>query len=496
MQIYNTMTKKKEIFEPHEKNKVRIYVCGPTVYDYIHIGNARPMIVFDTFRRYLEFLSYEVIYVSNFTDIDDKIIKKANDSNMTTKEITEKYIRECKTDMENLNIEEATYNPLATEEVDSMIEFISNLISKGYAYKVEDGTVYFDTSKSVEYGKLSHKNIDELKSGYREIKITGEDNKKNRNDFVLWKPMKEGEPYYDSPFGKGRPGWHTECCVMAPKYCGGVLDVHAGGEDLIFPHHENEIAQFEALFEKPYSKYWMHNAFLNINNEKMSKSLGNFFIVRDVLNKFDGNVLRLFMLSTHYRTKLNFSFELMESAKSAYERIKNCVNNIKFLILNSGNSVVPINLKEKIFYNKDEFNEYLNDIKLCDDFNENEKEVINKVIEHIEKYFKSLDDDLNTADAISEIYEVVRIANQNLKDNDELIYMLFLYDIIGMMLTILGIEIVEDRDIDIDVEKYIEERNEAKKNKDYKKADEIRDFLLTKGIELEDTRQGVKWRKI
>ncbi len=497
MKIYNTLTNKKEEFVPHKKNLVRMYVCGPTVYDLIHIGNARPMIVFDSFRRYLEFLGYEVIYVSNFTDIDDKIIKKAIDTNSTQKEVSNKYIEECKMDMKNMNIKEATFTPYATDEIKDMILFISELIDLGFAYKVSDGTVYFDTSKVSDYGKLSKKNIDDLKSGFREITVTGSLSKKNYTDFVLWKPKKENEPYYDSPFCEGRPGWHTECCVMAPKYCGGALDIHAGGEDLIFPHHENEIAQFEAVFKEPFSKYWMHNAFLNINNEKMSKSLGNFFTVRDILNKFDGNIFRLFMLSTHYRVMLNFSFDLMESAKKSFERIENCILNIEFLIKKLGNRVENFYNDDELFENKLEFYEYINDVLSANsDLNSDEIDIINKIKNYVDIYFDKLDDDFNTADAITQIYEIVKIVNQTANEKSNLLFLLFCFEVIGTLLGILGIKISIKNNIDVEIESLIEERNIARKNKDFKRADEIRNLLIEQGIELEDTRQGVKWKRI
>lgn len=496
MKIYNTLTRTKEEFKTIEENKVRIYVCGPTVYDLIHIGNARPMIVFDTFRRYLLFLGYEVCFVSNFTDIDDKIINRVNELNTTSSELSQKYISECKKDMSDMNIMKATYNPLATEEINEMIHFIDELIKKGYAYKVPNGTVYFDTSKSKEYGKLSHKNIDELVSGLRELKVTGEDDKKNFSDFVLWKPKKEGEPYWESPFCDGRPGWHTECCVMAPKYCNGNLDIHAGGEDLIFPHHENEIAQYESLHEGNYANYWMHNAFLNINNKKMSKSLNNFLTVRDILSKINGSELRLLMLSTHYRMMLNFSLtddnsNSLKLAKSSYERISNCIKNLKFIL-----TKINLQIADDVIDTKKELDEYLADIKTCDEFSAEEKNTINQAIEYVDKYFEKLNDDFNTSDAITQIYEIVRLANQTVNEQSNQIYILFFYQILMCLISIFGLKINNDEVLDEDIEKLIEERNEARKNKDFNRADEIRQELLNKGIELEDTRQGVKWKRI
>ena len=493
MKIYNTLTRKKEEFKTIEKNKVKMYVCGPTVYDYIHIGNARPMIVFDAFRRYLEFIGYQVNFVSNFTDIDDKIINRANELKITSEELSKKYIDECKKDMNALNIMEATYNPLATNEINDMINLIEELIKKDYAYVASDGTVYYDTSKFEGYGKLSHKNIEELQSGYRDLKVTGEENKKNYADFVLWKPKKEGEPFYKSPWCDGRPGWHTECCVMAPKYCGGRLDIHAGGEDLIFPHHENEIAQYEAVHNEQFSTYWMHNAFLNINNQKMSKSLGNFFTVRDILNKFEGKALRFFMLSTHYRSMLNFSFELMESAVASLGRIENCIENIKFLLKNKNITIDENNF----FINKNELDIYIKDIVDESEIGSDEKDKIKTILSYVDKYYEKLDDDFNTADAITQIFEIVKIVNQYSKEDNSIIFLNFCLQIIETLLNILGVDCVnKDFHLNAEVEKLIEERTMAKKNKDFNKADEIREKLKNMGIELEDTREGVKWKKI
>ena len=496
MKIFNSLTKRKEELETIEPMKLRMYVCGPTVYDFIHIGNARPMIVFDSFRRYLTFLGYEVNYVSNFTDIDDKIINRANELGISSEELANKYIVECKKDMEGMNIIPATTHPLATKEIDGMIDLISKLIEKGYAYVAKDGTVYYDTTKFKEYGKLSHKNIDELQSGCRDLKVTGEEDKKTSTDFVLWKPKKEGEPYWDSPWCEGRPGWHTECCVMAPKYCKGALDIHAGGEDLIFPHHENEIAQYEPIYGAPYAKYWMHNAFLNINNQKMSKSLGNFYTVRDVLTKFDGNVLRLFMLSTQYRAMLNFSFDLMESSKASLNRIKNAVDNIIFTLKNKNVTVSSGATLESI----DDFDELVVDLKTCEEFSKDEIEAFDKMCEYTKIYFDKLDDDFNTSDAETQIYEIVRVVNQNVNENSSVEFLNASLLIITTLLNILGIDINKtSQDSSIDeslIEKMINERTEAKKQKDFAKADEIRNKLLDMGIELEDTRQGVKWKKI
>ena len=490
MKIYNTLTRKKEIFNTIEDKKCRIYVCGPTVYDYIHIGNARPMIVFDTFRRYLTFIGFDVNYVSNFTDIDDKIINRANELGISSEELANKYIEECKKDMNSMNILSATTHPLATKEIDGMIELISKLIEKGYAYVAKDGTVYYDTKKFESYGKLSHKVFDELLSGQRELKVTGEENKKNINDFVLWKPKKEGEPYWDSPWCMGRPGWHTECCVMAPKYCKGELDIHAGGEDLIFPHHENEIAQYEPLYGEPYARYWMHNAFLNINGQKMSKSLNNFYTVRDVLNRYEGRVLRLLMLETHYRAMLNFSFDLMDSAKISLERIDNCIDSLSFII-NKNNEI-----KKNIYKNIDELNNNLEEFKNTN-LNNNDKEFLNKIIEFVNLFISKLNDDFNTADAITQIFEIVKITNLNKDSINNINLLNIVYNILITFLNVMGITLKENNDnSDDEINKLIQERNEAKKNKDFKLADEIRDKIKSLGYEIEDTRQGTKCKKI
>lgn len=505
MKIYNTLTLKKEEFTPIEKNKIRMYVCGPTVYDLIHIGNARPMIVFDVFRRFMEFCGYEVIYVSNFTDIDDKIINRAIEEKIDASEVAKKYIKEALTDMESIGVKVPTFTPKATEEIDGMIDLIQSLIDKGHAYKVDDGTVYFDVSSFKEYGKLSHKNLDELIEGVRDIKVTGKDQKKNFNDFVLWKPAKEGEPKWSSPFCEGRPGWHTECCVMAPKYCGGSLDIHAGGEDLIFPHHENEIAQYESNTGKTFANYWMHNAFLRINNEKMSKSLGNFKTVREIISKYNGNVFRLFMLSTHYRSPLNFSIDSdgkkspeLEAAKAIYTRVCTCVERL-FEILSAK---MPSNLddpKEQIkLYEKCKSMEG----SLLSNPDTDVQGAAKSLKEFREQFVDKLNDDLNTADALTSIYEIVNVANRFIKKYDEekyknddlFAYMLYLLLIFNK---VMGVNVViEKESLDSEIEALINARNEAKKNKDFKKADEIRAELLSNGIAIEDTREGVKWKRV
>lgn len=465
MKIYNTLTRKKEDFKPIEENKVRMYVCGPTVYNYIHIGNARPMIVFDTVRRYFEYKGYDVNYVSNFTDVDDKIIKKAIEEGTTAKEISERYIKEAKADMAGMNVKEATHHPKATEEIDGMIDMIQTLIEKGHAYAA-NGTVYFKTRSFAEYGKLSKKNIDDLEAGHREIKVTGEDGKQDALDFVLWKPKKEGEPAWPSPWGEGRPGWHIECSVMSKKYLGDQIDIHAGGEDLIFPHHENEIAQSEACNGKAFSNYWMHNGFLNINNVKMSKSLGNFFTVREIAEKYDLQVLRFFMLSAHYRSPLNFSAELMAASKNGLERILTAVDRLKSL-------------------------------KGADrPANEEEKAVLAQLDALTEKFEKAMEDDFNTADAISAIFEMVKLSNVNVTESSSTGVIARFIEIIDRLCDVLGI-ITEKKEelLDSDIEALINERQAARKARDFAHADAIRNELLEKGIILEDTREGVKWKR-
>lgn len=467
MKIYNTMSKRKEEFVPLEEGKVKMYVCGPTVYNFIHIGNARPMIVFDTVRRYFEYKGYDVNFVSNFTDVDDKIIKKANEEGVTAEEISKRYIAECKKDMEGMNIEPATKNPLATEEIGGMIEMIRTLIEKGYAYE-KNGTVYFRTRKFKDYGKLSHKNLDDLQSGGRTLLVTGEDEKEDPLDFVLWKPKKEGEPAWQSPWGEGRPGWHIECSEMSKKYLGEQIDIHAGGEDLIFPHHENEIAQSEAANGKEFAKYWMHNGFLNIDNRKMSKSLGNFFTVREISEKYDLQVLRFFMLSAHYRSPLNFSAELMESARSGLNRIVTAAENLKFLIGNAS----------------------------AEKMTEEEKEKFEKSKEYVDSFEKAMDDDFNTADAIAAVFELVKYINTTADGESSGEYLESLLKRLVSLTDVLGIIVEkEDEILDADIEALIAERQTARKEKNFARADQIRDELLAKGIILEDTREGVKWKR-
>ncbi|MBQ6469374.1 MAG: cysteine--tRNA ligase [Lachnospiraceae bacterium] len=467
MKIFNTLSRRKEEFVPIEEGRVRMYVCGPTVYNLIHIGNARPMIVFDTFRRYLEHKGYKVDYVSNFTDVDDKIIAKAIEEGVTSEEISKRYIEECKKDMEGMNVLPATVHPLATQEIDGMIAMIRKLIDEGYAYDV-NGTVYFRTRKFREYGKLSWKNLDDLRSGFREIKVTGEEQKEDPLDFVLWKPRKEGEPAWASPWSDGRPGWHIECSVMAKHYLGDTIDIHAGGEDLIFPHHENEIAQSECANGVPFARYWMHNAFLTIDKVKMSKSLGNFFTVRDISEKYDLQVLRLFMLSAHYRSPLNFSAELMESSKSALERIRNAAERLRDFAA-AAKDAAP---------------------------SEEEKAMAAEAEAFVRKFDEKMDDDCNTADALSVVFELVKYANQHVNADCSAETVRIFADTLKQLCGILGI-ITEKKEemLDEEIEQLIEERQAARKAKNFARADEIRDELAAKGILLKDTREGVKWTR-
>lgn len=468
MKIFNTLTRKKEEFVPLEPGKVKMYVCGPTVYNFIHIGNARPMIVFDTVRRYFEYKGYDVNFVSNFTDVDDKIIKKAIEEGVDSDTISKRYIAECKKDMEMMNVKPATKNPLATEEICGMLEMISTLIEKGNAYMAADGTVYFRTKSFDGYGKLSHKNLEDLQSGFREIKVTGEDGKEDPTDFVLWKPKKDGEPFWESPWCNGRPGWHIECSVMSKRYLGDQIDIHAGGEDLVFPHHENEIAQSEAANGKDFAKYWMHNAFLNINNKKMSKSEGNFFTVRDISEEYDLSVLRFFMLSAHYRSPLNFSRELMESSKNGLERIVTSVEKL---------------------------NDLLKTAKI-QGLSEDEQKYVETAKELIGKYEAAMDDDFNTADAISAIFELVKLSNSTANDHSSVEYLTYIKEEMKELCDVMGI-IVEKKEevLDSQVEEMIAARQQARKDKNFALADEIRGKLLEMGIVLEDTREGVKWKR-
>ena len=467
MRVFNTMTRQKEELRTIRPNEVRIYACGPTVYNYIHIGNARPMIMFDTVRRYFEYKGYEVNYVSNFTDVDDKIIKKANEEGVSSEEISQRYIAETKRDMEALHVRPATIHPQATQEIDGMIEMIKTLIDKGYAYPVSDGTVYFAVRRFEEYGKLSHKDIDDLEGGHRSINVSG-DEKRDPLDFVLWKPKKEGEPYWESPWCQGRPGWHIECSVMSKRYLGDTIDIHAGGEDLVFPHHENEIAQSEAANGVPFAHYWMHNGFLNIDNKKMSKSLGNFFTVRDIEEKYDLQVLRFFMLSAHYRSPLNFSADLMASAKSGLERIRTAGERL-------------LDLKTKA----------------AGDVTEDEKKLLEEAKEYVTKFEAAMEDDFNTADAVSAVFELVKYANTNVDEKSSAGLVESIYEMMKDLMDVLGVDLkAKEDDLDAHVQEMIEKRQQARKDKNFALADQIRDELLAEGIQLLDTREGVKWKKV
>lgn len=466
MKIYNTLSMKKEEFVEIEKGKVKMYSCGPTVYNYFHIGNARPFIVFDTLRNYLEYRGYEVTFVQNFTDVDDKIINKANEEGISPIELADKYIQEYYKDAEALGIRKATVHPRVTENIDEIIEFIKDLINKGYAYEL-NGDVYFEVKKFEEYGKLSHKNIDDLLSGAR---IQVNESKKSPIDFALWKAKKEGEIGWSSPWGEGRPGWHIECSVMSNKYLGEQIDIHSGGQDLIFPHHENEIAQSECKNGCAFANYWMHNGYINVDNVKMSKSLGNFFTVRDVLKHYSGDILRFFMLTSHYRSPINYSKDLLDSAKSSLERIKNCKSNLEFMLEKS------------------------DDKALSDD----EKNILQEVQNCKENFIEKMDDDLNTADAITSIFDLVKIANTNIDENSSKQLIEKTLSMLNELTKVINIaQTTKDNDIDIEkIEQLIDERNEAKKHKDFAKADEIRDTLKQMGIEIKDTRKGTQWSRI
>ena len=468
MKLFNTLTRRKEEFVPLEEGKVKMYVCGPTVYNLIHIGNARPMIVFDTVRRYMEYKGYEVNFVSNFTDVDDKIIKKAIEEGVSAEEISSRYIAECKKDMEGMNVKPATTHPLATQEIDGMIEMIQTLVDKGYAYAAKDGTVYFRVKKFKEYGKLSHKNLDDLQSGFRSLQVSGEEQKEDPLDFVLWKPKKEGEPFWTSPWCDGRPGWHIECSVMSKKYLGEEIDIHAGGEDLVFPHHENEIAQSECCNGKQFARYWLQNAFLNIDNRKMSKSLGNFRTVREISEQYDLQVLRFFMLNAHYRSPLNFSADLMEASKNALERITEGAGRLKD---RKENAAISELLEE-------------------------EKTLLTEAEGFTAKFEAAMEDDFNTADALAAIFELVKFANTNVTEKSSAAFADALFSQLVKLADVLGLKVIKKEEIlDKEIEALIEERQEARKAKNFARADEIRDELLEKGIILKDTREGVKWKR-
>jgi cysteinyl-tRNA synthetase len=465
MKIYNTMTRKKEEFVPLKDNEVNMYVCGPTVYDLFHIGNARTFIVFDTVRRYLEYRGYKVNFVQNFTDIDDKMINRANKENITVKELGDNYIKEYYKDADGLNIKRATINPRATEFIDEIIRFVKDLVDNEYAYEV-NGDVYFNAKKFEEYGKLSGQNLEDLQAGAR---IAVGEVKKDPMDFAIWKSEKPGEPSWESPWGKGRPGWHIECSCMAANLLGKTIDIHAGGTDLVFPHHENEIAQSEARNHQTFARYWMHAAFLNINNQKMSKSLNNFFTVREVLEKYDSDVMRFLLLSGHYRTQLNFSTELLDSAKASMERLYNAIGNLENLM----NEVTAEELTSE------------------------EKLYIEDLNRYRERYIEKMDDDFNTADGISVIFDLIRDINSNIKANSSkalVKHSLILIRELGMPLGILQKSVKED--LETEIERLIEERQKARKDKKWALSDKIRDDLKAAGIVLEDTPQGVRWKKL
>lgn len=464
MKLFNTMTRAKEEFKPLEEGKVKMYVCGPTVYNYIHVGNARPFIIFDTLRRYLEYRGYDVTYVQNFTDVDDKIIKRGHEENIEPEEVAKKYIEEYFVDADGLGVKRATVHPQVTENIEEIIEFVKELEEKGYAYAV-NGDVYFDTQKFNGYGKLSGIKQEELEAGSR---IEVNDQKRHPMDFVLWKAKKEGEPGWMSPWGEGRPGWHIECSVMSRRYLGDTIDIHAGGQDLKFPHHENEIAQSEARSGKTFSNYWMHNEYININNEKMSKSKGNFFTVRDISKLYDLEIVRFFMLSTHYRNPINFSDEILNQSKAGLERLYNAKERLEFIISKLNNDA-----------------ENTEELKLEEELSS-----------FRQRFIEAMDDDLNTADAVSVIFELAKFMNSNVNENSTKEFANKVLAEFNELTSVLNVVNKKQEDIlDEEIEKLIEARTNAKKNKDFKLADQIRDELLEKGIVLEDTRQGVKWRR-
>ena len=464
MKLYNTLTRTKEEFVPLEEGKVKMYVCGPTVYNYIHIGNARPFIMFDTLRRYLQYKGYDVTFVQNFTDVDDKIIKRGHEEGISPEDVANKYIDEYFVDADGLGIKRADVHPRVTDNIEQIIEFVKDLEDKGYAYEV-NGDVYFDTKKFEGYGKLSKQNQDELEAGAR-IEVNSQ--KRHPMDFVLWKSKKEGEPGWNSPWGEGRPGWHIECSVMSSRYLGETIDIHAGGQDLAFPHHENEIAQSEARSGKTFSNYWVHNGYININNEKMSKSKGNFFTVRDISKQYDLEIVRFFMLSAHYRNPVNFSDEMLNQAKAGLERLYNAKEKLEFTISNLSES----------------------SMKDC------EKELVNELESYKTKFINAMEDDLNTADAVSAIFELSKFINTNVNEESSLEFAKMCLDKFNELTEVLNIVNKKNDDIlDKDIEELIQKRADAKKNKDFKLADDIRQELLDKGIILEDTRQGTKWKR-
>lgn len=460
MRVYNTMSAKKEEFIPQDKNNVKIYVCGPTVYNYFHIGNARPFVVFDTLRRYLEYRGNKVNFVQNFTDVDDKIINKAREEGITAPEVSEKYIEEYFKDAEALNVKRATTHPKVSENIDEIIAFVSDLIDKGYAYEV-DGDVYYSTRRFDGYGKLSHQDIDELEAGAR---IMIEEKKKDPLDFALWKARKKpDEIAWESPWGMGRPGWHIECSAMSRKYLGDTLDIHAGGRDLAFPHHENEIAQSEAHNGMPFAKYWMHNGYITIDDQKMSKSKGNFFTVRDILGSYSGEVLRFFLLSGHYRNPINFSDELLEQAKNSLARMENAKANLEHLIANGSDGIT-----------------------------DEEKDGLKSYDRHRQEFIRCMDDDLNTADGITAVFDLIGDINRQTKNGASKEYARQALHILQELCDVLGLLQKKEEGVDKEIQDLVDERQQARKNKDYARADEIRDMLKERGITLKDTPQGVQ----
>lgn len=466
MKVYNTMTRKKEEFIPLEEGKVKMYVCGPTVYNFIHLGNARPFTVFDTLRRYFEYRGYEVTYVQNFTDVDDKIIKRSHEEGISPEEVAEKYIKEYFIDCDGLGIKRATVHPQVTDNIKEIISFIQDLVDKGYAYE-SNGDVLFRTREFKEYGKLSHQNIEELELGAR---IDVDDKKEDPLDFVLWKAKKDGEPGWKSPWGEGRPGWHIECSVMSSRYLGNTIDIHAGGQDLQFPHHENEIAQSECRNGHVFANYWMHNGYINVDGEKMSKSLGNFFTVSEIAEKYDLGLVRFFLLSTHYRNPVNFSDTILDQAKAGLERLTNARDNAEFIMSK------------------------LEDTKMSSE----ETGLVDELNSYKTKFIEAMDDDLNTSDAISAIFELAKFMNTNIKDTSSKEFIGLNIDLFNELTGVLNIankSVEENDDLARTVEEMIAKRAEAKKNKDFALADKIREELLEMGIVIEDTRQGVKWKR-
>ena len=463
MKIFNTMTRRKEEFVPLDKNEVKIYACGPTVYNYIHIGNARPLCVFDVLRRYLEYRGYNVRFVQNFTDVDDKIIKRANEEGISFEEVSKKYIKEFWTDAHGLNFKDATVHPKATENIDEIIDIIKTLEEKGYAYAV-DGDVYYRTLKFKDYGKLSHQPIEDLQSGAR---IAIGEKKENPLDFALWKAAKEGEPYWDSPWGKGRPGWHIECSAMNKRYLGDSIDIHCGGKDLVFPHHENEIAQSEAANDAPFAKYWMHNGYINVDNVKMSKSLGNFKTVREIANVYGYEVIRYFLISSHYRSPINYSIDIIEQCQSALDRLYTCRESLDFAIKNAKSDITD------------------------------DEKILNLISSAKDEFIKAMDDDLNTADGIAAVFDLVSTINTEIINKEvSLNVCKKAAEMFDELTGVLGLVYNrKSNEIDDDIEKLIKQRQTARANKDWATADKIRDELKAKGIILKDTPQGVTWTK-